>query len=69
MMISMGAKVLDQLGLRKESGLREAIHPSVDREKNGRIGYEGPQIVLIKDTVGNKFEWNAQILGTGQRCI
>ena len=68
-MISMGAKVLDQLELRKKSGLREAIRPSVDREKDGRIGYVGPKIVFIKDTVGNKFEWNAQILGTGQRCI
>ena len=68
-MISMGAKVLDQLKLRKESGLRKPIHPSMDRENDGRIGYEGPQIVLIKDTVGNKFEWNAQILVTGQRCI
>ena len=68
-MISLVAKVLDQLELLKVAGLLKAIHLLVDREKDGRIGYEGPQIVLIKDTVGNKFEWNAQILGTGQRCI
>ena len=68
-MIAMSAKVLNKLESREESGLREAIHSAVDREKCGRIGYEGPQIVRIKDTVGNKFDWNAQVLGTGQWCI